>query len=190
MRQPKRRFKTYLLLTLLVIGISITGGWLLNVSMSKPSTQQASPEARKKLVDRYFKQGLQQMLDRQYPLAAETWQRLLVINESMPEVHANLGFSLIEMQQYLQAQSHFARAMELNAFQANAYYGLAMCLEEQGDLEGALGSMRSFIHLAKQDDPFLRKARSALWEWETTLDKLRESSQENLPQSQQATESG
>ena len=93
------------------------------------------------------------------------------------------------MQQYLQAQSHFTRAMELNAFQANAYYGLAICLEELGDLEGALGSMRSFIHLAKQDNPFLRKARSALWEWETTLDKIREPNQDTLQQ-QEATDRG
>lgn len=129
------------------------------------------------------------MLDKQYPLAALTWQRLLVISEAMPEVHANLGFSLFEMQQYLQAQSHFALALELNAYQANAYYGLAMCLEELGDLEGALGSMRSFIHLANQDDPFLRKARSALWEWESTLDKIRESNHDAEIQ-EQITDSG
>jgi hypothetical protein len=30
----------------------------------------------------------------------------------------------------------------------------------------ALGAMRTFVHLAQPDDPYLRKARAALWEWQ------------------------
>ncbi|MBI3069379.1 MAG: hypothetical protein HYY79_11040, partial [Betaproteobacteria bacterium] len=29
--------------------------------------------------------------------------------------------------------------------------------------------MRTFVHLAKADDPYLRKAQAALWEWEEAL---------------------
>ena len=37
------------------------------------------------------------------------------------------------------------------------------------DYEGALGAMRSYIHLSPPNDPFLAKARAAIWEWETKL---------------------
>ena len=47
-----------------------------------------------------------------------------------------------------------------------------MALEKQNDLAGALGAMRSFIHLSTAADPYLRRARSAIWEWETRLQPL------------------
>ena len=34
-----------------------------------------------------------------------------------------------------------------------------------GDKEAALGAMRSYIHLAPPDDAYVKKARSAIWEW-------------------------
>ncbi|MDH3355809.1 MAG: hypothetical protein OEL79_11415, partial [Chromatiales bacterium] len=41
-----------------------------------------------------------------------------------------------------------------------------------GDLEGALGAMRSYIHLGKNEKPqYIERARSALWEWEAQLKK-------------------
>jgi hypothetical protein len=56
--------------------------------------------------------------------------------------------------------------MALRPEQANAYYGLAVALEALGDRPGALGAMRSFVHLAKEGDPWVPKARAALWEWQ------------------------
>jgi hypothetical protein len=31
--------------------------------------------------------------------------------------------------------------------------------------------MRTFVHLTKADDPYLPKARAALWEWQDKLAK-------------------
>lgn len=48
--------------------------------------------------------------------------------------------------------------------------GVALCaveLEAQGDIGGALGAMRTFVHLSPPDDPYVRKARAALWEWQS-----------------------
>jgi len=87
----------------------------------------------------------------------------------MPEAHVNMGFALIGKENYKAAADFFSSAIELRPYQANAYWGLAISLEQLGDLEGALGAMRTFIHLSPPNDPFVRKARSALWEWESTL---------------------
>ena len=42
-----------------------------------------------------------------------------------------------------------------------------MASEALGDMPAALGAMRSFVHLAPPDDPFVTRARSALWEWQS-----------------------
>ena len=86
-----------------------------------------------------------------------------------------MGFSLFELGRYETARDFFIAAMQQNAFQANAYYGLAITSEKMGDLEGAVGAMKSYIHLAqnKEDQPFIRKAKSAVWEWESQLQSKR-----------------
>ena len=82
-----------------------------------------------------------------------------------------MGYSLYEMGHFTAARDFFISAMEQEAFQANAYYGLAITSEKMGDLDGALGAMRSYIHLAgnSENQRFVRRARSALWEWESQL---------------------
>jgi len=45
-------------------------------------------------------------------------------------------------------------------------------LEGLKDYEAALGAMRAYIHLSIPSDPFLAKARSALWEWEARLGRI------------------
>ena len=111
------------------------------------------------------------MSNSQYQQAVDEWNQLLLINASIPEVFANLGFSLFELNKYQAASEAFNQASNINPYQVNAYYGLAICYEKLGDISAATGAMRSYIHLAKKDDPFIRKARSALWEWESQLSK-------------------
>ena len=53
-----------------------------------------------------------------------------------------------------------------------------MALEGGGDLEGAVGAMRTFVHLSRQDDPFIPKARAALWEWQDELAAQRQQQSE------------
>ena len=149
---------------LLIVAV-LASGWLINVLISQP-LYQAPVEVPQLTIDQHFNQAINYMQEKQYQLASFEWQQLLVLNNRMPEVHVNLGFSQYELGLYQSAMDSFNRAMELNPYQANAYYGLAICFEKLGDIPAAKGAFRSFIHLAKQDDPFVRKARSALWEWE------------------------
>ena len=106
----------------------------------------------------------------EYEQALMYWHRALVVNPAMPEIRVNMGFTLIEMGNYKAACKSFNDALDQNAYQANAYYGLAICSERSGDIEAALGFMKSFVHLAQpQHQAFLSKARSAIWEWESRL---------------------
>ena len=88
------------------------------------------------------------------------------MDPEMPEAYVNLGFALVGLERWREAGDFFMSAATLNPEQANAYYGLAVALDARGDREGALGAMRSFVHLSAPDDPFVPKARAALWEWQ------------------------
>ena len=104
--------------------------------------------------------------------ALRLWHRALQLDSEVPEVQVNMGFTLIELGKPELAENFFRNAIDLDPFQANAYYGLALCHESAGDLAAATGAMRSYIHLARGDgiEPHLRRARAALWEWEAELD--------------------
>ena len=133
---------------------------------SAPMAHQTEAKARE--VERRFKQAVAMLHARQYEYALTALHRVLELAPAMPEAHVNMGYTMLGLKRDAAARDFFTGAIELRPMQANAYYGLALALEAQHDRAGALGAMRSFVHLARPDDPFVRKARSALWEWQST----------------------
>jgi hypothetical protein len=78
-----------------------------------------------------------------------------------------MGYAMLGLKRLDAARDFFEGATVLAPAQANAYYGLALVHEAQGDKAGATGAMRSYLHLARHERPeHLRRARAALWEWE------------------------
>lgn len=116
-----------------------------------------------------FDQAVIMLHAREYEHAVTALHSVLKIAPRLPEAHVNMGFALLGMKRYKGAKDFFESAIELRPQQVNAYYGLASALEGLGDIERAIGAMRSFVHLAKPDDPYIRKANSLLREWENKL---------------------
>ena len=176
-RKQKRQRKKlrYIKVSLILVVAIAFFGWLLNSWMTKsvnmpPSVNSFEPTGQGKL-DQLFSAAVRHMQRGDYEQAISIWHQVLLINPEIPEVKVNMGFSLYEAGLYSTARDFFISAMEQDAYQANAYYGLAITSEKMGDLEGAMGAMRSYIHLAgsEEDERFVRRARSALWEWEAQL---------------------
>lgn len=117
-------------------------------------------------IDERFKQGVVMLHAKQYEHALTAFHRVLALDPAMPEAHVNAGFALLGMNDAAAARAFFEGAIALRKEQLNAYYGLAVASERLGDLAAARGAMRTYAHLAPQDDPFRRKAEAALWEWE------------------------
>lgn len=113
-----------------------------------------------------FDQGVVMLHAKEYEHALTAFHRVLELDPQLPEAHVNLGFALLGMDKPAEARDFFASAVELRPRQFNAYYGLAVAHERLGDLPAARGAMRTYTHLAPQDDPFRRKAEAALWEWQ------------------------
>lgn len=129
--------------------------------------------AGKQEIDQRFLQAVTMLHAKKYEYAVAALERVLKIQPNMPEAHVNMGYALLGLKQYKAAYDSFDSATVLRPMQANAYYGMAEALYELGDLEGAMGAMRSYIHLSAPDDPYLRRAHAALWEWEATLNERR-----------------
>ena len=169
----------HLEVSLLLLITIISFGWLLNGWMTKPQAitvpLNSIEPSKDNQLDRTFTMAVRHMQQGEYEQAVNLWHQILLNNAAIPDVKVNMGFSLFELGRYETARDFFIDAMQQNAFQANAYYGLAITSEKMGDLEGAMGAMKSYIHLAqnKEDQPFIRKARSAVWEWESQLQSKR-----------------
>ncbi len=129
-------------------------------------------EARKAEIDARFKQGVVMLHAKRYEHAAVAFHRVLELAPEMPEAHVNMGFTLLGQKENAMAESFFKGAIALRPGQANAYYGLALALEAQGDLPGALGAMRAYLHLTPPDDRYVGKARATLLRWEADMEKI------------------
>jgi lipoprotein NlpI len=141
--------------------------------------QDHAKQARKEEIDVRFKQAAAMLHARQYDYAVKALHRVLELAPKMPEAHANMGYALLGKEEYRAAADFFNSATELKPQQVNAYYGLAIAYEGEKKLDLALSAMRTFIHLSSPDDPYLSRARSALWEWEAALKKQKEESSKN-----------
>lgn len=90
----------------------------------------------------------------------------------MPEALILVGHALLGKGEFVVARDFFNGAIDRNPTFADAYFGHAIASEGLGELDVALGGMRSFLHLQPDPDPHrlrVAQARAAIWEWETRL---------------------
>jgi len=129
-----------------------------------------SPEdQRMATIRKRFEEGVFMLHAGRYDEAVTAMHRVILLSPRLVEAQVNMGYALLGLKRYKAAGEFFRKAIDLKPYQNNAYWGLAEALENEGDLGGALGAMRTYIHLAKPGDPYVKRARSALWEWESRL---------------------
>ena len=116
-----------------------------------------------------FQQAVMMLHAGRYEHAAKALHRVLALSPRLTDAHVNMGYALLGLKRYDEAEAFFRNAIELDPYQGNAYWGLAEIFEHRGDLPAALGAMRTYIHLAPPGDPYVRRARAALWEWDSRL---------------------
>lgn len=166
MKRPDRRALGLALTAALVLA----GGAGLAALAPLHEPQAETGAAGEAATQRHFDAAVLLLHARRFDDALAQLRRVLELSPGLPEAHANVGFALLGLQRPEAARDAFERAIALRAGQANAYYGLALAHESLGDLELALGAMRSYVHLGRgQDEEHLRRARAAMWEWEAQL---------------------
>lgn len=161
-KRPDRR-RLGALLTLLAV---LAGGAALQ-ALAPVHEAPAAAAPRDELRER-FDQAVLMLHARQFQHAATALHRVLELAPRLPEAHVNMGFAMLGLNRPDAARDFFDGATALRPEQANAYYGLALAHEARGDLDLAIGAMRSYLHRARDaDETHLRRARAALWEWES-----------------------
>ncbi len=154
-----------------------------NPHEAPPSVMPAPPAAaaslpkrplteRERRITERFQQAVAMLHAKRYDYAITALDAVLAMSPEMPEAYVNMGYAFIGREEYGPAAKAFERAIDLRLNQRNAYYGLAVALEGLKEYEAALGAMRSYIHLAPPNDPYMTKARAAVWEWEAQLGRL------------------
>lgn len=126
-----------------------------------------SKNVSKKELDLRFNQATLMLHAKQYEYALVALDRVFQLAPHMPEAHVNTGFALLGMGKVAAAKQAFAKAITLKHDQANAYYGIAVINEQLGDINNAITNMQSYLNFADKNDPFRRKAKAAIWEWQT-----------------------
>lgn len=158
----------------LVQGLSGPTGHAPEAPDPKTAPAAHARSAREAEVRRRFDEGVAMLHAKQYGHAITALHRVLELAPQLTEAHVNMGFALLGNGKPKAARDFFEGATALKVDQANAYYGLALAWEAEGDIEMAMGAMRSYLHLARNEsDDHLRRARAALWEWETRLQAAR-----------------
>ncbi len=179
----------------LTLGIAALGGalaWLGGVTGGPEAQALAAPDprldapghaaaARAREAGQRFEQGVVMLHAKRYEHALTAFHRVLALAPDSPDAHVNMGFALLGLGRHAAARDFFDGATALDRRQRNAYYGMAVALEGLDDLPGAVGAMRTYVHLSPGDDPYLPKAQSALWEWETELARRRAAKDANAP---------
>lgn len=118
-------------------------------------------------LEQVFAQGVALLQAGQHARAALQFEHAVQIAPQLPEAHVNLGYARLGVGDAGGARDAFAHAIDLRPGQVNAYWGLAVSLEALCDFAGAIGAMRTFVHLTDDADPFARRAHAALWEWQS-----------------------
>ncbi|NOZ54830.1 MAG: tetratricopeptide repeat protein [Gammaproteobacteria bacterium] len=127
------------------------------------------PKQQAELLIRRFDQAAALLHAGQYEYAIKALDQVIKIQPNMPEAYVNLGYAYLGIDDYVTAVNAFSKAIDFRPNQVNAYYGLAAAFEGVEDYGAALGAMHSYIHLSPADDPYITKARAAIWELETKL---------------------
>lgn len=157
------------------LAIAYLPGWL-NMQTTSGAKEDRALHAREKAeieIQQRFQQGVNALNTKQYEQAISDFHRVLELSPAMPEAHVNSGFAMIGLGRYALARDFFEGAIALRKNQVNAYFGLAEALEGLNDLPGAIGAMRTYLHLAPANDPYRRKAEAALWEWEAKVAEIK-----------------
>jgi len=144
-------------------------------SVPSPQNPQenGNPAAeRGKQINKLLRAAEKSIRDGRYDEAIATLNHAGPLDPEHAPTYLTMGHALAGKKNYAEARRYYEAAINLDPLYADAYFSHAAASEQLGDLESALGGMRSFLHVVKNPDPFrlqVAQARSAIWEWEAEL---------------------
>jgi tetratricopeptide (TPR) repeat protein len=161
----------------LAVGITLLGGALLSVYLSRDNVETVNAEAvagadahefledeRARQAHQSFQQGVAMLQAGEFDYAVAALHEVLAIYPALPEAHINMGYALLGAGEPAAAADFFNSATDLRPSLHNAYYGLALAERERGNDKAALAAMQAYTHLAAEDERHLPRAQEIIWE--------------------------
>lgn len=140
--------------------------------LPEPPRPANQPPSERERANAAVKDAAHHLKDRRSEDAIRTLTAEHALLKNDPRAYYYLAKALLDRGDAATARDFFQKAIDLAPTMAEAYFGFAEASEAEGDLESALGGMRSFIHVSRDADPYrlrIAQARSAIWEWEARL---------------------
>jgi tetratricopeptide (TPR) repeat protein len=161
----------------LAIGITLLGGALMSVYLSRDGTEPVETatvansgaheflgDAQARHAHQSFQQGVAMLQAGEFDHAITAMHEVLAIYPALPEAHVNMGYALLGAGEPGAAADFFNTATDLRPSLHNAYYGLALAERENGNDRAALAAMQAYTHLAAEDERHLPQAQEIIWE--------------------------
>ncbi len=150
------------------------GQWMANSDIETLPERATNAAAKAPLspADQALADARQLIKRRDYDTALRTLNAAQPILKDRGEAFLLIGNVLERKRDYATARDFYNAALNRDPYLADAHWGFATTSESLGDLESALGGMRSYLHTEPDPDPMrlrINQARSAIWEWESKL---------------------
>lgn len=142
------------------------------VEREEEPTTQASSTGADADVKALRKQARSMLAAKRFREAFAPLQKIIALAPGDAQAHLHLGLAIEGLGNFELARRYYEAAIDRDPTLPDAYFGYATASESLGDLENALGAMRSFLHVQRDADPYrlrVAQARSAIWEWESKL---------------------
>lgn len=159
------------------------------VEAAPPVDRQSDPEGYRrwendKEAKGYLRRAADAIKAKLYDEAIEIMNSGLPVLKDRPEAYLVIGNALLGKRDFATARDFMNAAIDRDRGFADAYFGFAVASEELGELDSAVGAMRSYLHTEKNQDPYRLKvaqARAAIWEWEAQLGRGEWGSTKGIP---------
>jgi lipoprotein NlpI len=145
----------------LALGITLLGGALLSVYLSRDGTEPVETatvsntgahdflgDEQARRAHQNFQQGVAMLQAGQFDYAVTALHEVLAIYPALPEAHVNMGYALLGAGEPEAAADFFNTAAE----------------REGGNDKAALAAMQAYAHLAAEDERHLPRAKEIIWE--------------------------
>lgn len=109
-----------------------------------------------------FKRGLENSYAGRYDEAISEYEASIRLDPGVAEVYNNLGFAYFDKGDAQAAVFFQRKALDINPYLANGYYGLALALETLGDKKGALVCWKRYLSLSS-DDIWIERAKEHIY---------------------------
>lgn len=141
-------------------------------TVSSPDSKYAAASPRAKEINDLLRSAEKSIRSGRFDEAIDTLNRAGPLDPQHAPTYLTMGHALAGKRNYAEARRYYEAAINFDPMYADAYFSHAAASEQLGELETALGGMRSFLHVVKNPDPYrlqVAQARSAIWEWEAQL---------------------